>query len=1059
MFDPAPANGATTMTESRALLQGLPKETLRRYKRLFQVFDQDGDGQIDPAELKIILNTVGVPADDEDAEEMILAYDTNGSGVVEFDEFLMIMLDHGGEAACWQGKGAGLAAEGGADEFMKKSDEAVRHVRAALVIPRVLPDSALRLSMDMGVMFVCAYYYVTTLLYDVNHKLFNQYQIPSIVLECAISCFLICDIIITFNTAAIRRNSLVTDRTFIAKNYLHGWFWVDFLAALPVDLIVFATGNAPEPINGWTHLRLVKILKVFPRLQLFPILNPGVMSARYVKIHFGWLPPFIMVYKLCLIIHTLTVVWIALQDCDIDDSCDYITAVYWVLYTITSVGYGDVTVRTGNQKVYACFLFLTGILTNGLLIGYLTVFVMQSDVQGDTYDKMRQTLAVLQHFGVPSSLQEEMLSFQFHVLENNLGASYADLIAGLPVPMQDQVSVYIRIRHVSQVPMFSRTDMSVRAALAQALKNVVVPPEEYVIVEGEQGHEMFFLSHGFCDVTSGGTDPRFMATISKGGFFGEVALLVETKRTANIKALTFCDLFILRKYEFDVILDSFPSFADAIQEEIRKRRRRRQTLQTIGEPEAAGDEFGMCPVNVDEGAGDELADNKLGKTRASIDVVAAVAHMRRVAHSKKEPTPPATTQSSSPPSAESSPSAEVEDGPTRDLSFGTMAVVMQKLDSRARLAREKKERANPLKKAKSGQISSWRRPRQFDDARITDTPEKAPPTPTSPVQPAAAIVPVATSPRSGPEQAKTEVSQSLLTRVKSEKDAVGFGEAHTSPVGLNVLSRIAGGVTEGGAAGPPTTSPAGTNLAPRIAGGVTEGGRRASLTHSPHISQLQQRGDSWRGGDWLRDGLQRRDSHKQRSLASRFPQGGSAKGGGKGPDWFDRGDFSASGSGRTGGTQTPSGPLLRVLQELQTGQEQMQQLLSNGLREIHTVEARRMRQETEISKQLKTILEHVEKETYNLNARKSTDSSPPPTPGQSSAAGGVFGPPRVMNTLDIHLARQTTSTPSFNSGLSGALPGFSASPTVRNQQMSRGSAQFHREPSREQIGKSPSISQ
>ena len=46
------------------------------------------------------------------------------------------------------------------------------------------------------------------------------------------------DIIVFFNTSYFEANEYVTDRKRIAKNYLGGWFTLDFIAVFPFDKVI-----------------------------------------------------------------------------------------------------------------------------------------------------------------------------------------------------------------------------------------------------------------------------------------------------------------------------------------------------------------------------------------------------------------------------------------------------------------------------------------------------------------------------------------------------------------------------------------------------------------------------------------------------------------------------------------------------------------------------------------------------------------------------------------------------------------------------------------------------
>ena len=54
--------------------------------------DKDGDGSISADDLKQVMSQLGVNLSKEDIEEMIKVADKSGSGKVNLEEFLSIML-------------------------------------------------------------------------------------------------------------------------------------------------------------------------------------------------------------------------------------------------------------------------------------------------------------------------------------------------------------------------------------------------------------------------------------------------------------------------------------------------------------------------------------------------------------------------------------------------------------------------------------------------------------------------------------------------------------------------------------------------------------------------------------------------------------------------------------------------------------------------------------------------------------------------------------------------------------------------------------------------------
>eukprot|EP00755_Sulcionema_specki_P023952 Sspe_Gene.80133::Locus_50433_Transcript_1_1_Confidence_1.000_Length_692::g.80133::m.80133 len=84
---------------------------------------------------------------------------------------------------------------------------------------------------------------------------------------------------------------------------------------------------------------------------------------------------------------------------------------------------------------------------------------------------------------------------------------------------------------------------------------------------------MFFISRGCVEVTipDQNGEEVWVATLKDGSWFGEVALLCSTERTANVRAITATEVFVLDSSSFLSIVDSSPSFEQSIRQEVNRR--------------------------------------------------------------------------------------------------------------------------------------------------------------------------------------------------------------------------------------------------------------------------------------------------------------------------------------------------------------------------------------------------------------------------------------------------------------------------------------------------------
>lgn len=70
-------------------------------------------------------------------------------------------------------------------------------------------------------------------------------------------------------------------------------------------------------------------------------------------------------------------------------------------------------------------------------------------------------------------------------------------------------------------------------------------PGEFVFKENEEGDEIFLVLNGTAKVKKGDIE---VSKLRKGDLFGEMVLLKENKRKADIEVDSYCDLLVL-KYE------------------------------------------------------------------------------------------------------------------------------------------------------------------------------------------------------------------------------------------------------------------------------------------------------------------------------------------------------------------------------------------------------------------------------------------------------------------------------------------------------------------------------
>ncbi len=111
-----------------------------------------------------------------------------------------------------------------------------------------------------------------------------------------------------------------------------------------------------------------------------------------------------------------------------------------------------------------------------------------------------------------------------------------------------------RHRLIERLDILSGLDEAQLDRVAKLLRPRFTVPNERIIRRGHRGDAVFFIASGAVEVRL----PAHRVRLGSGEFFGEMALLSGRPRQADVVALTYCRLLVLRKAEFERFLAANP---------------------------------------------------------------------------------------------------------------------------------------------------------------------------------------------------------------------------------------------------------------------------------------------------------------------------------------------------------------------------------------------------------------------------------------------------------------------------------------------------------------------
>ena len=185
-------------------------------------------------------------------------------------------------------------------------------------------------------------------------------------------------------------------------------------------------------------------------------------------------------------------------------------AMWWAVATLTSTGYGDVVPITPAGRLVASLVMISGLAVFGLGIGILATG-FAAETRRDNFLKTWES--------------------------------------------------------VSRVPFFATLGPAAIADVTHMLRTMDLPARTTIIRNGQTGECMYFLAEGEVEVHLPGKTIK----LSEGAFFGEMALLGNSLRSADIVTSKLSKLLVLDLVDFRMLMARHSDLASTIDTEAKRR--------------------------------------------------------------------------------------------------------------------------------------------------------------------------------------------------------------------------------------------------------------------------------------------------------------------------------------------------------------------------------------------------------------------------------------------------------------------------------------------------------
>jgi hypothetical protein len=389
-----------------------------------------------------------------------------------------------------------------------------------------------------------------------------------------IDLFFWIDIGFNFFTSYRFKGEEIKDINKIKNHYLKGFFLVDFLANFPFDVFFLFT---PDIFIGKINLLLIlRILRLVRVIRLYLIFNRW---ENYTRINPGYLRITKLFISVIIITHWIACIWFffAFIDDFPEDSWvvtlgiknssatrQYIYSLYWAVTTMTTIGYGDITPNRDIEYILSTIIMVLGASIYAFIIGNIASLFSNLDSAKIAYkNKLEAVTQFLAYHQVPADLIFQLRNYYDYLWESHRNLKEENFFADLPLHFRLEILENITKDLIEKVPLFKYSSPSLRNVLLISLKSQTYSPNSYIVREGDVGQAIYFISLGEVEVLSE-NESNFECTLGAGEYFGHLSLIFNEKLTASVRTLTYCEIFILSKEQFNYIKTEYEEFKDVL---------------------------------------------------------------------------------------------------------------------------------------------------------------------------------------------------------------------------------------------------------------------------------------------------------------------------------------------------------------------------------------------------------------------------------------------------------------------------------------------------------------
>ncbi|PAV61500.1 hypothetical protein WR25_11331 isoform C [Diploscapter pachys] len=353
------------------------------------------------------------------------------------------------------------------------------------------------------------------------------------------------DILLNFHTTFVGPGGeVVIEPSVIRHNYFKSWFLIDLLSCLPYDIFYMFKRDDERIGSLFSALKVVRLLRL------------GRVARKLDNyLEYGAATLLLLLCAYVLVAHWLACIWFSIGEHEVRLKIDNFNLPDGWLFRSSTTDY---------EKIFGVIMMIISALLYAAIFGHMTTIIQQMTSATVRYhDMISNVREFIKLQEVPQELADRVLDYCISTWAMTKGIDTQKVLGYCPKDMKADICVHLNRKVFNEHSCFRLASDGCLRSLAIHLDSNHAAPGDLLYHTGESVDALWFVVSGSLEVIQ---DEEVVAILGKGDVFGDEFWKNNGstgQSAANVRALTYTDLHMIKKDKLMEVLSFYKAFANS----------------------------------------------------------------------------------------------------------------------------------------------------------------------------------------------------------------------------------------------------------------------------------------------------------------------------------------------------------------------------------------------------------------------------------------------------------------------------------------------------------------